>query len=173
MLMVLLLMNVTVHEAPVRKFCDRIGFPFEQLVYPQLALGEAFGERAAGLRSGWRWQTRRGASPRPVTFLSSDPRECRRTAHRACRHPAPPPNSIRFSTATAIADATNPTGRCRATRKIRRRSCPHSGAHLVDAARQRHRSGRGEAGAGRRRLRVLRVRCRMSWWQRGDPGGPR
>ena len=37
---VLLLTNVTVHEAPIRKFCERIGFPFEQLVYPQLAIGQ-------------------------------------------------------------------------------------------------------------------------------------
>src|SRR5262245_48199889 len=37
---VLLLTNVTVHESPVRKFCERVGFPFEQLVYPQLAIGQ-------------------------------------------------------------------------------------------------------------------------------------
>src|SRR5262249_27076676 len=37
---VLLLGGVLFHEAPVRKICDRIGFPFERLVYPQLATGE-------------------------------------------------------------------------------------------------------------------------------------
>lgn len=37
---VLLLTNVTVHEAPVRKFCEAVGFPFEQLIYPQLAIGQ-------------------------------------------------------------------------------------------------------------------------------------
>ena len=37
---VLLLTNVTVHESPIRKFCERVGFPFEQLVYPQLATGQ-------------------------------------------------------------------------------------------------------------------------------------
>lgn len=37
---VLLLTNVTVHESPVRRFCERVGFPFEQLVYPQLAIGQ-------------------------------------------------------------------------------------------------------------------------------------
>jgi rifampicin phosphotransferase len=36
---VLLLSNVMVHEAPVRRACERVGFPFEQLVYPQLATG--------------------------------------------------------------------------------------------------------------------------------------
>ena len=37
---VLLFGNVLFREAPVKKVCDRVGFPFEQLVYPQLALGE-------------------------------------------------------------------------------------------------------------------------------------
>ena len=37
---VLLLGGVLVHEAPVWKACARVGFPFEQLVYPQLAVGE-------------------------------------------------------------------------------------------------------------------------------------
>ena len=48
---VLLLSNVLFHEAPVRKVCEQVGFPFEQLVYPQLAAGRAVGERAAGIRS--------------------------------------------------------------------------------------------------------------------------
>jgi pyruvate,water dikinase len=37
---VLLLAGVTFHERPVRQICDRVGFPFEHLVYPQLAAGE-------------------------------------------------------------------------------------------------------------------------------------
>jgi pyruvate,water dikinase len=37
---VLLLGNVMFHETPVRKVCEKVGFPFEQLVYPQLAIGE-------------------------------------------------------------------------------------------------------------------------------------
>jgi pyruvate,water dikinase len=37
---VLLLAGVTIQERPVRQICDRVGFPFEHLVYPQLAVGE-------------------------------------------------------------------------------------------------------------------------------------
>jgi pyruvate,water dikinase len=37
---VLLLANVLFHELPVQKVCEKVGFPFEQLVYPQLATGE-------------------------------------------------------------------------------------------------------------------------------------
>jgi pyruvate,water dikinase len=37
---VLLLAGVTFHERPVRQICDRVGFPFEHLIYPQLAAGE-------------------------------------------------------------------------------------------------------------------------------------
>jgi hypothetical protein len=37
---VLLLGNALFHEVPVRKICERVGFPFEQLVHPQLAAGE-------------------------------------------------------------------------------------------------------------------------------------
>jgi phosphohistidine swiveling domain-containing protein len=37
---VLLLAGVSFHERPVRQICDRVGFPFEHLVYPQLAAGE-------------------------------------------------------------------------------------------------------------------------------------
>jgi len=37
---VLLLGGVVFHEAPVRKVCEKVGFPFERLVYPQLATGE-------------------------------------------------------------------------------------------------------------------------------------
>jgi pyruvate,water dikinase len=37
---VLLLGGVMFHEGPVRKVCDAVGFPYEQLVYPQLATGE-------------------------------------------------------------------------------------------------------------------------------------
>jgi pyruvate,water dikinase len=37
---VLLLGNVLFHEAPVRRICEKVGFPFERLVYPQLAVGE-------------------------------------------------------------------------------------------------------------------------------------
>ena len=37
---VLLLSGVLFHETPVRKVCEAVGFPFEQLVYPQLATGE-------------------------------------------------------------------------------------------------------------------------------------
>jgi pyruvate,water dikinase len=37
---VLLLAGVTFHERPVRQICQRVGFPFEHLVYPQLAAGE-------------------------------------------------------------------------------------------------------------------------------------
>ena len=36
----LLLAGVVIHETPVRRVCDRVGFPFEHLVYPQLAAGE-------------------------------------------------------------------------------------------------------------------------------------
>jgi rifampicin phosphotransferase len=37
---VLLLGNVMFHEAPVQEICEKVGFPFEQLVYPQLATGQ-------------------------------------------------------------------------------------------------------------------------------------
>ena len=37
---VLLLAGVLFHEAPIRKVCEAVGFPFEHLVYPQLAAGE-------------------------------------------------------------------------------------------------------------------------------------
>jgi len=37
---VLLLSGVLFHEAPVRNACAKVGFPFEQLVYPQLATGQ-------------------------------------------------------------------------------------------------------------------------------------
>jgi rifampicin phosphotransferase len=37
---VLMLAGVVLHERPVRKVCSRVGFPFEDLVYPQLATGE-------------------------------------------------------------------------------------------------------------------------------------
>jgi rifampicin phosphotransferase len=37
---VLLLAGVVIHETPVRRVCNRVGFPFEHLVYPQLAAGE-------------------------------------------------------------------------------------------------------------------------------------
>lgn len=37
---VLMLGNVMFHETPVRKACEKVGVPFEQLVYPQLAIGE-------------------------------------------------------------------------------------------------------------------------------------
>lgn len=36
---VLMLGNVAFHEAPVRKLCQKVGFEFEALVYPQLASG--------------------------------------------------------------------------------------------------------------------------------------
>jgi len=37
---VLLFGGVIFHEGPVRKACAKVGFPFERLVYPQLAVGE-------------------------------------------------------------------------------------------------------------------------------------
>ena len=37
---VLMLSGVVFHEAPVRKLCAKVGLPFEQVVYPQLAVGE-------------------------------------------------------------------------------------------------------------------------------------
>src|SRR5262245_23379851 len=37
---VLLLGGVMIHESPVRKICERAGFAYEHLVYPQLAVGE-------------------------------------------------------------------------------------------------------------------------------------
>jgi len=37
---ILLLGGVMFHETPVRKICKAVGFPFERLVYPQLATGE-------------------------------------------------------------------------------------------------------------------------------------
>ncbi len=37
---VLLLGGVLFHEVPARKLCDKVGFEFERLVYPQLAVGE-------------------------------------------------------------------------------------------------------------------------------------
>ena len=37
---VLLLGGVMIHEGPVRKMCDKAGFAYERLVYPQLAAGE-------------------------------------------------------------------------------------------------------------------------------------
>ncbi|HJQ69008.1 MAG TPA: PEP/pyruvate-binding domain-containing protein [Blastocatellia bacterium] len=37
---VLLLTGVLFHETPVRKLCEKVGFEFERLVYPQLAMGE-------------------------------------------------------------------------------------------------------------------------------------
>ncbi len=37
---VLLLAGVLFHEEQVRKVCEKVGFPFERLVYPQLAAGE-------------------------------------------------------------------------------------------------------------------------------------
>ena len=37
---VLLLTGVLFHETPVRKLCEKVGFEFERLVYPQLAIGE-------------------------------------------------------------------------------------------------------------------------------------
>jgi pyruvate,water dikinase len=37
---ILLLGGVMFHETPVRKVCKAVGFPFERLVYPQLATGE-------------------------------------------------------------------------------------------------------------------------------------
>ncbi|HEX5732094.1 MAG TPA: PEP/pyruvate-binding domain-containing protein [Blastocatellia bacterium] len=37
---VLLLTGVLFHETPVRRLCEKVGFEFEQLVYPQLAIGE-------------------------------------------------------------------------------------------------------------------------------------
>jgi phosphohistidine swiveling domain-containing protein len=40
MQVVLLLTNVMVHETPVRRACEKVGFSFEALVYPQLATGE-------------------------------------------------------------------------------------------------------------------------------------
>src|SRR5262249_31187613 len=37
---VFVLSGVSLHEAPVRKTCAKVGMPFEQLMYPQLAMGE-------------------------------------------------------------------------------------------------------------------------------------
>jgi pyruvate,water dikinase len=37
---ILLLAGVTFQERPVQRFCERVGFQYEQLVYPQLATGE-------------------------------------------------------------------------------------------------------------------------------------
>lgn len=37
---VLLLGGVLFHETPLRKICEKVGFPFERLVYPQLAAGK-------------------------------------------------------------------------------------------------------------------------------------
>ena len=37
---VLLLGGVMIHEGPVRQICDKAGFAYERLVYPQLAAGE-------------------------------------------------------------------------------------------------------------------------------------
>jgi pyruvate,water dikinase len=37
---VLVLAGVLAHELPVRRACDAVGFPYERLVYPQLAAGE-------------------------------------------------------------------------------------------------------------------------------------
>src|SRR5262249_52929480 len=37
---VLLLSGVSFHEAPVRKVCEKVGFVYEHLVYPQLAIGK-------------------------------------------------------------------------------------------------------------------------------------
>jgi rifampicin phosphotransferase len=68
---VLLLGGVLFHETPVRKACDKVGFPFEQLVYPQLATGE----RSVSAQQAYDLialaETARG-EPTVVQFLSGE-----------------------------------------------------------------------------------------------------
>ena len=80
----------------------------------------AIGERAAGVRPGRTGRDRTtGAERPPSSWLGTmlAPRTC------APRSPVPrlSPRSIGSSSAMDIAGATSPTGRCRATRTIRRR----------------------------------------------------
>lgn len=68
---VLLLSGVSFHEGPVRRVCEKVGVPFEQLVYPQLAAGERSVSAQQAFDLVALADTARG-EPAVVRFLSDD-----------------------------------------------------------------------------------------------------
>jgi hypothetical protein len=117
---VFLLTNVTMHESPVRTFCERVGFPFEQLVFPQLAIGQ----RSVSAQQAFDLVelAEAAAASRPLPSSSRAMMPARRICGPRSAARRFSPHSIASSSATDIVGATNPTGRCRATRKIPRPS---------------------------------------------------
>ncbi len=118
---VLLLAAVVIHETPVRRVCDRVGFPFEHLVYPQLAAGErsvssqqAFDLVALADRRG---RIRASAASWPRAGPTIIDGFGRRSRARNSWRPW-----IGFSRTTATAGTTSPTGRSRATTRTRHQS---------------------------------------------------
>ena len=70
MQLVLLLGNVMFHEIPVRNACAKVGVPFEELVYPQLASGE----RSVSARQAFDLVSLAAVArsePRVVSYLTS------------------------------------------------------------------------------------------------------
>ncbi|HKY03887.1 MAG TPA: PEP/pyruvate-binding domain-containing protein, partial [Blastocatellia bacterium] len=68
---VLLLSGVLMHETPVRRLCEKAGFSFERLVYPQLAVGE----RSVSAQQAFDLMALAGAArrePAVVEYLSDD-----------------------------------------------------------------------------------------------------
>ena len=71
---VLLLSGVMFHETPVRKVCEKVGFPYERLVYPQLATGE----RSVSSQQAFDLVALAGIArrePRVASFIASAPPE--------------------------------------------------------------------------------------------------
>jgi hypothetical protein len=114
--------SVALYQAMIRKACGQVGFPYDRLMYSHLAAGPVDGPSARNRRSSSSPLRRsRGTSREaPVTFARPPP-----SPTIATRSPTRSSSrrSIAFSTATAIADATNRTGRCRGITRTPRRSC--------------------------------------------------
>ena len=119
---VLLLAGVLFHEAPIRNVCKAVGFPFEHLVYPQLAAGERSVSSQQAFDLVALAESAR-SEPRVRRILDRGPTRRSRPAsgvRSTARHSSP--ISTGFSTTTATAAATSQTGRCPAYTRIRRRS---------------------------------------------------
>ena len=123
---VLTFAGVLFFEEQLRSICRRVGVPFEGFLFAQLAAGERSISAQQAFDLTALAATAR-AEPAVRTQLLKDPLDVAALRARVAGDGIRVRRSSASSTRTAIAVSTNRTGRCRATRRIPRRSFGPSG----------------------------------------------
>ena len=125
MQIVFVMSNMTVRERLLGDICKQVGFPYERLVYPQLAAGARSVSTEQALDLVALADVARGTS-RARGVPRGERQLVRALRDGARRHDVSRPVRSVSRRATDIAAATSPTGRCRGSTRIRRRCCSRS-----------------------------------------------